>query len=106
MMKRYLIEVKGDIVSQGGLQYAQNWACKGISPLVTDPNYKFDEKFSFDKVTHIVNGNLILTENRRAVPYAIYITEKSISATTDSGDKFYCYPGFGAAVEYYRDEVI
>ena len=101
-MAHYFIKVKGEISSTGGVQYAQNWACLDISHYT--PNDK-SNKYSYDKDTHTVKSNLILTENLRAVPYAIYLTEKGITVSIGNGDKFFCYPGFGAAVGYYKDNI-
>lgn len=102
-MAHYFIEVKGDIYSTGGTQYAQNWVCMDISHF--DPNNEFDDTYLYDKDTHTVKGNLILTENRRAVPYAIYFTKRGIATGIDNGDKFFCYPGYGAALAYYNDNI-
>lgn len=101
-MAHYLIEVKGEIFSTGGVQYAQNWACLNRSHY--NPN-DGSNVYLFDKDTHTVNSNLILSECLRAVPYATYFTEKGIAVPMENGDKFFCYPGFGAAVGYYKDNI-
>lgn len=101
-MAHYLIKVKDEIFSTGGVQYAQNWACQDISHY--NPNDK-SNSYLFDKDTHTVKSNLILTENLRAVPYATYFTEKGIAVSIENGNNFFCYPGFGAAVGYYKDNI-
>lgn len=93
-MKRYIIEVKGEIVANAQIHYAQNWVCCDVSSSITDDSY------SYDKETHTVNSHLLLNENIRAVPYAIYFTEKGIAANS-TGD-IAAYPGYGAAWEYYK----
>lgn len=93
-MARYIIEVKGEIVANAQKHYAQNWVCCDIGSSITDESYSYGEE------THTVNSNLFLNENRRAVPYAIYFTEKGIS-TNSTGDISAC-PGYGAAWEYYK----
>lgn len=101
-MAHYLIEVKGEIFSTGGVQYAQNWACLGTSHYNQNDE---NNSYRYDKNTHTVTSNLILTESLRAVPYATYFTEKGIAAPMENAAKFFCYPGFGAAVGYYKDNI-
>lgn len=96
-MKNYIIEVKGEIVANAKVHYAQNWACCDMSSSITNDNYSYDEK------TQTVNSDLVLNENRRAVPYAVYFTEKGIAAN-GTGD-IACYPGYGAAWEYYKENI-
>lgn len=101
-MAHYSIEVKGEIFSTGGVQYAQCWACKSKSHYNTNNECY---SYSYDKDTHTVKSDLILTEKRRAVPYASYFTEKGIAVNLDSADKFYFCRGCGAALGYYRDNI-
>lgn len=95
--KKYIIEVKGDVVTNGLTHYAQNWVCCGMSSPITDDGY------SFDKKAHAVVSNLVLNENIRAVPYAIYLTKQGIAAY-DTGN-LSAYPGYGAAWEYYKENI-
>ena len=96
-MKYYFIEVKGEIVATEGVHYAQNWACQSESLHVSDSSYLYDQE------THSIVSNLILTENIRAVPYAIYYTTKGIACFPPG--HLYCYPGYGAAFEYYKENI-
>jgi len=96
-MKKYIIEVKGEIVANAQIHYAQGWTCCDISSPITDSGYSYDEK------THTVNSDLLLNEKLRAVPYAVYYTQKGIAAKS-TGD-IAAYPGYGAAWEYYKENI-
>ncbi|GAY28142.1 hypothetical protein [Prevotella sp. MGM1] len=96
-MKNYIIEVKGEIVANAKVHYAQGWTCCDMGSSITNDSYSYDRK------THTVISNLVLNENRRAVPYAIYFTEKGIAI--DSTGNISCYPGYGAAWEYYKENI-
>lgn len=96
--KHYIIEVKGQIIANDKIHYAQGWSCKNIAEPVSGEKYA-----EFDNKTRIVNGDLILNENRRAVPYAIYCTEKGIAAAS-SGD-ISCAKGHLPAWEYYEENI-
>lgn len=96
-MRYYIINVEGEIVANEKKHYAQNWTCGSIGEPVKDDIYEFDEKNS------VVKGNLILNRNKRAVPYAIYCTAKGIVAT--NGGDVVVYPGYGAAWEYYKENI-
>lgn len=96
-MKKYIIEVKGEIIANAQIHYAQGWTCLDMSSPITDCNYSYDER------NHTVNSNLLLNENIRAVPYAVYFTTKGISANS-TGD-ISAYPGYGAALEYYKENI-
>ena len=97
-MGYYLIKVEGEILANSKVHYAQGWSCISIGDSIDgEGSYKYDSK------THTVKGNLILNENRRSVPYAVYYGEKGIRSTS-GGDVFY-WPGYGAALEYYRENI-
>lgn len=96
-MGRYIIEVEGEIIAYSKKHYAQKWACRNVGKPITDKNYQYD------KNTHSVKGNLILDENRRAVPYAIYYTKKGICAT-ENGDVV-ANPGCGASLAYFKENI-
>lgn len=96
--KYYMIEVKGQIIATAKRHYAQGWSCKNLVESVSGEKYA-----EFDDKTRIVNGDLVLNENRRAVPYAIYCTEKGIGATSE-GD-IYCARGYMPAWEYYKENI-
>lgn len=75
----FLINVDGEIIANDKNHYAQNWACRSISNFVEDTLY------NYDKYQHSVHGNLILDKNIRAVPYAVYTTDKGI-CTKSTGE--------------------
>lgn len=98
-MKEYIIEVKGDIIAAERIHYAQNWACRD-----SNSNKDFiSNKYLYDEKTHTVNSNLILNENRRAVPYAIYFTKNDIYS--NGIGTVAAYQGYGAALEYYKENI-
>ena len=96
-MEHYIIEVEGEIVAYNNKHYAQNWVCCSIGKPITDKKYRFDKNI------HSVKGNLILDENRRAVPYAIYCTKKGIRATKNSD--IVAFPGCGASLSYFKENI-
>ncbi len=96
--KHYVIEVRGQILANDKMHYVQDWCCKDLYEPISGKNYA-----EFDNKTRIVNGDLILNENRRAVPYAIYCTEKGIAAAS-SGD-ISCARGHLPAWEYYEENI-
>lgn len=77
----FLIKVNGEIIANDKNHYAQNWACLSIGNFVDDTSY------DYDKYQHSVHGNLILGKNIRAVPYAVYATDKGICSKS-TGDIF------------------
>ena len=97
-MAHYMINVKGEIVAYDLTHYAQSWVCGGVGAYECPI-----DNYDYDMSTHSVNGNLILNTTKRAVPYAIYYTDKGIRATS-SGDIAVC-PGYGAALGYYKDNI-
>lgn len=95
----YLIKVEGEIIAKEKNHIAQNWACAGVGQ---EPSKKTE--FLFDEETHTVKSDLVLDENIRAIPYAIYYTEKGIRSehakaliTADSG--------YGPALLYYNENI-
>lgn len=91
----FLINVDGEIVANDKNHYAQNWACRNIGKLVEDKSYYYD------KYQHAVQSNLILDKNKRAVPYAVYTTDKGICA--QSSGEIVAAPGALAAALCYKD---
>lgn len=70
----FLITVKGEVLANDKTHYAQNWVCMSIG------NHIDDFSFQYNKNNHAVQNNLILNKSIRAVPYAVYVTEKGIRA--------------------------
>ncbi len=93
----FLIKVDGEIIANDKNHYAQNWACCSISNFVEDTSYHYD------KYQHSVHGNLILDKNIRAVPYAVYATDKGIC--TKSTGEIFAAPGAMAAELCYKDNI-
>lgn len=97
-MSQYIIEVKGEIIANELTHYAQNWVC-GACTL----DQSTIDNYQYDRDSHSVHGNLILNSLKRAVPYAIYYTNKGIAATS-SGD-ISASPGYIAAEQYYKNNI-
>lgn len=93
----FLIKVNGEIIANDKNHYAQNWACLSIGNFVDDTSY------DYDKYQHSVHGNLILGKNIRAVPYAVYATDKGICSKS-TGDIF-AAPGAMAAELCYKNNI-
>ncbi len=97
-MAYYFIKVKGEIVANAEKHYAQNWVCCGLGQSIGN-----NGSYCYDDSTHSVKSNLVLNERKRAVPYAIYYTEKGIVAKPPG--EIVAYPGYGAALEYYKTNI-
>lgn len=99
-MRNYFIEVEGEIIAKDVKQYAVNWACGAIGG---DPE-SIADNYDYDKESHAVKGNLVLDNNKRAVPYATYYTKKGIQVYGGGGVSAYG-SGPGPAFAYYRDNI-
>ena len=97
-MKHYLIEVKGAIFANSKIHYAQNWCSFAVTTALEERG-----TYDYEAKTHTVKGDLILNDNRRSVPYAIYCGEKGICST--SGGSVCSWSGYGAALEYYKENI-
>jgi len=79
----YNIIVKGNIKVKDGYHYAQGWAACGIASLATndDPCYEQIESkpFSYNDISHCIEGDLILDRNSRLTPYASYCAEGGVA---------------------------
>ena len=93
----FLITVNGEIIANDKMHYAQNWACMSIGGEITN------DSFDYDRATKTIKNDLILKSDIRAVPYAVYITEKGIRAE-NPGD-IACAPGAMAAELCYKDNI-
>ena len=93
----FLINVDGEIVANDKNHYAQGWACCNIGKPVEDKTYYYD------KYQHAVQSNLILDKNTRAVPYAIYATDKGIGAKFTG--EIFAASGAMAAELCYKDNI-
>lgn len=93
----FLITVDGEIIANDKNHYAQGWACRNIGKPVKDNPYYYD------KYQHAVHGNIILDKNIRAVPYAVYTTDKGIC--TKSTGEIFAAPGAMAAELCYKDNI-
>lgn len=97
-MGYYLIKVEGEIQANSKMHYAQGWSCLAIGSSVDEGG-----DYDYDSKTHTVKGDLILNDNRRSVPYAVYCGEKGIHST--SGGAVCSWSGYGAALEYYKENI-
>lgn len=93
----FLITVTGEIIAKDKNHYAQNWACRSIGKSVDDHSYHYDPH------NHTVQSNLILNKSIRAVPYAIYASDKGIKAQPPSD--LWAAPGAMAAELCYKDNI-
>lgn len=92
--------MEGEIIAKDVKQYAVNWACGSIGG---DPETIVDD-YAYDKGRHAVKGNLVLDNNKRAVPYATYYTKKGIQVY--GGGNLYAFSsGPSPAFAYYRDNI-
>ena len=94
----FLITVTGEIIAHDKIHYAQNWVCQSIGGKINN------DYFDYDRPTKTVKNDLILKSDIRAVPYAVYFTEKGIRAE-NSGDIVYA-PGAMAAELCYKDNIL
>lgn len=93
----FLITVAGEIIAKDKNHYAQSWACRSIGNSIDNDTYEYDQN------NHAVQSNLILNKNIRAVPYAVYATEKGIRA--QSPGELFATPGALAAELCYKDNI-
>lgn len=93
----FIINVTGEIIAEDKNHYAQNWACRSIGNSIDDCSYHYDRD------NHTVQSNLVLNKNIRAVPYAIYVTNKGIQAQPPSD--LTAAPGAMAAQACYNDNI-
>lgn len=93
----FLISVTGEIIAKDKNHYAQNWACRSFGNSTVDHSYQYDPN------NHTVQSNLILNKNVRAVPYAVYVTEKGIQAQPPG--ELFAAPGSMAAELCYKDNI-
>lgn len=93
----FVITVKGEIIANDKNHYAQEWACRTMSPTIKDNTYNYDPR------KRIVRNNLILNKKIRAVPYAAYFSENEISV--QSTGEIIMAPGAMAAELYYKDNI-
>lgn len=96
----YLIKVEGEIIAKEKNHIAQGWACKSVGQ---EPSR--NTNFIFDEGTHTIKSDLILDKHIRAVPYAIYYTEKGIKSDSNSNAPITVCPGYGAALLYFKENL-
>lgn len=109
-MKHFIIQVNGYIVITSGKHYALGWACRGSSDAanIESGKYLYDNKgkVTKDSYTHLVEGDLILNNDYKAVPYATYFALKGLSCNVDEGVACYCMgSGGGGAYCYFMDNI-
>ena len=109
-MKRFIIQVNGNIVIMSGKHYALGWACGTCSDAANlEPGkYLYDNKgqVTKDYYTHLIEGDLILNNDYKTVPYATYFALKGLSCNVDEGVECYCMGrGVGGAYNYFMDNI-
>lgn len=106
----YVIKVEGRIVNYKGDHYAQGWAAGGIATL--DDTITKIQDYSYKRITHSVEGDLILDGSKRIPPYAIMSAAGGICDLRREiefgigleGGLVYL-PGFDGAFAYYHDNI-
>lgn len=93
----YIIEVKGEIKVVSGSHYIQEATSMAYGGEANNGEY------SFNWGERIVYGDLILTNKRKAIPYASYYTDKGICVY--EGAQLYAVSKYYAAFNYYRDNI-
>lgn len=95
----FIITVNGEILTNDKTHYAQNWVCKSIGAEISN------DSFDYDRITKTVKNDLILKSDVRAVPYAVYLTEKGIRVENNGNGDISCAPGAMAAELCYKDNI-
>lgn len=93
----YLIKVEGEIKVISGSHYIQEASSRSYGG---EPN---NGDYYFDWGKRIVYGDLILTNKKKAIPYAGYYTDKGICVY--EGAQLYAASKYYAAFYYYRDNI-
>ena len=101
-MPHYIVEVSGYITAESGTHYAQDF----ITYSTLDGYKETEDGYSYDERTHTVKGNLVLSKNKRAIPYAIYVTHGPIYLKENTNADIGVYPGVGAAYEAYKENIL
>lgn len=70
----YLIEVKGEIIVRGGKQHAYTWTCESTGKQSSE----ILDNYNLKTLRHVIDSNLVLSETRRALPFAIYYAHGGI----------------------------
>lgn len=101
-MPHYIVEVSGYITAESGTHYAQSF----VTYSTLDSYKETEYGYSYDKKTHTVKGNLVLSENKRAIPYAIYVAHGPIYLKENTNAEIGAYPGVDAAYEVYKENIL
>ena len=78
----YIVEVKGNIIIRGGSQHSHDKIVLEGRPLSQAKVQMIEDSYSprnFNKKKRIVDGDLILSETCRAIPYAAYIVHGDVA---------------------------
>lgn len=105
----YVVTVKGRIITNSGYHCAQGWLAGGIASFSDhfDENEFPAQDFQFDEASNTIEGDLILDDNIRLIPYATYYAQGGIADFTscdfpDFNVGITCLPGYYPAVAYYN----
>ena len=107
----FIIKVNGNIFINSGTHYAISWACGQHCPNAPSnhPN-----EYAYDSIgllvnnhyTHIIDGDLILDENHKAVPYAYYVATGGISCSDKKTNSAWALSnGDEGAYRYFMDSL-
>ena len=90
--RRYCIKVTGSIVAKNGSHFAQGWVACGIGSLSDHfEETEFPNKdYKFNEATNTIDGNLILDNTSRLIPYAMYEAEQGIIDFSSDAFPSYC----------------
>lgn len=102
----YIIKVNGEIKIISGTHYCQDLSCKSFGGETNNGSYIFNPESHYIKGTDTwitVEGDLILTDKMKAIPYALYYTEKGIVVYNNADS--YIGGGYNTSFCYYNDSI-
>lgn len=106
----YLVEVMGNVVVRGGIQRSGETILLAGEPLNQELIEKLPDDyspFSFNRKKRVVNGNLVLSEKCRYIPYATYLIhgDEIIDERSESGE-LWLGDGVDASYAYWEESII
>lgn len=98
-----VIKVEGDIYASSGAHWALGWSCGSLG----SDNFmeKHNGTFSYNKNTQIIQGDLLLNEDRTSIPYAIYYASGGISTSGKNGSNIICGDSYWGVKAIYDKEI-
>lgn len=112
-MRHFIIQVNGTINITSGKHFAIEWCGNSLNGHIINEDVQqytiYDSIGNIDgnSYTHVIEGDLILNEDYKAVPYAIYYSLKDISCDFKSNADIVA-TGYGVvgAYEYFKDKIL